>query len=299
MMSTLRAVEPDWSFARRPFWVFSHLFALTVVSVFIFLGFWQLNRHNQRADQNAIVEARSQTAGRPVEELVAGSAGVVVADNPADSEKLGDGSIDSQGTLNIDNSRFDGTPLDYTAATATGRFVDDDFVRVANRSSNGVAGEHIIGVFQIEEGPLLLVNRGFAPVNIIRELAPAPTGRVTIEGWVRANQQKGWIGATDTGTSDLVPRLDIAAISGRIGPSELPSLEGVSVIPVWLQLDGPDDATVPDPIPLPGLDRGPHLSYMAQWFIFATLGVIVYVALLRRTARADPDDEIPDFYDSL
>ena len=38
-------------------------------------------------------------------------------------------------------------------------------------------------------------------------------------------------------------------------------------------------------VPLPPLDGGPHLSYMAQWFIFATLGTLFYGALLRRIAH--------------
>jgi len=38
-------------------------------------------------------------------------------------------------------------------------------------------------------------------------------------------------------------------------------------------------------VPLPELDDGPHLGYAAQWFIFATLGVLFYGALLRRNSR--------------
>ena len=38
-------------------------------------------------------------------------------------------------------------------------------------------------------------------------------------------------------------------------------------------------------MPPPTLDEGPHLDYAGQWFIFATLTIIVYPLLLRRTAR--------------
>ena len=47
----------------------------------------------------------------------------------------------------------------------------------------------------------------------------------------------------------------------------------------------PRPATCPSPCRLPTLDEGPHLDYAGQWIIFATLTMIVYPLLLRRTAR--------------
>ena len=51
---------------------------------------------------------------------------------------------------------------------------------------------------------------------------------------------------------------------------------------------------MPEPIPKPELDEGPHLNYAGQWFIFALLTIIVYPLLLRRVARrrleGDPDE---------
>ena len=60
----------------------------------------------------------------------------------------------------------------------------------------------------------------------------------------------------------------------------------------------PADAEVLVPVPLPGTRRGPHRSYAAQWFIFATIGLVGYPLILRRVARdagsaagsREPDD---------
>ena len=227
--------------------MFSHVFAATVVVSFVLLGLWQWSRHNWRADLNAEIEARSTAPALEVSDAL---------DRPVEE-------------------------LDYRAATGPGSYVDGDLVRVANRSQGGVAGEHMVALFRLDDGQLILVNRGFVPVNTDVELVGAPTGPVTVTGWLRASAEPGWFGPADSGEGDVVPRLDVDAIESRVGEP---------LAPVWLQLAGSGDAAAtsrefPDPVPLPELDGGPHLSYMGQWFIFAVLGTLFYGALLRRQSR--------------
>ena len=45
-------------------------------------------------------------------------------------------------------------------------------------------------------------------------------------------------------------------------------------------------------------DEGPHLDYAGQWFIFATLTVIVYPLLLRRTARHKASEKAEAAHDA-
>ena len=112
-------------------------------------------------------------------------------------------------------------------------------------------------------------------------LDPLPAGPVEVTGWLRATVTKGSIGATDSGEGEILPRLDTERVSARLG-EPLPT--------VWLQVAPDDDrglVSFPDPVPLPPLDDGPHRSYAVQWFIFATLGVVFYGALVRRQATGD------------
>lgn len=247
-MTKKKPATADWSFLRRPFWIFSHLFALTVIFSFVLLGFWQLSRYHQRVDRNTVIASRTAPPAVDLEIALGGPTG----------------------------------QLDYQLVTGQGRYVADDVVRVANRSQGGVAGEYLVSVFQLDDGRNLLVNRGFVPLDQDVPVLPAPTGEVTVEGWLRSSVTRERFGATDTGQGRVVPRLDVAAIQERLDGGE-------TVEPVWLQLapTGPKaaEATFPDPVPLPELTKGPHLSYMGQWWIFATLGVAFYLALLRRTAR--------------
>ena len=60
-----------YRFALRPLWILSHLFAVAVVVAFVALGFWQLDRHDQRADRNATVEARADLPAVPVADALA------------------------------------------------------------------------------------------------------------------------------------------------------------------------------------------------------------------------------------
>ena len=113
----------DWSFLRRPFWIFSHLFALTVVSSFVLLGFWQLSRYHVRVDHNTVIASRTAP---PAVDL-----GIALGE-PVDQ-------------------------LDYKLVTGRGRYVADDVVRVANRSQGGVAGQHLVSVFRLDDGREVLV----------------------------------------------------------------------------------------------------------------------------------------------
>ena len=143
-----------------------------------------------------------------------------------------------------------------------------------------MAGQYLVGLVRLDDGRHLLVNRGFVPLApgaVVEDVAAGPT---ELRGWLRLSVEKGTFGAADTGEGDLVPRLDVDAIGGRLD---------VPVEPVWLQLAPADEgglATFPDPIALPPLDGGPHLGYMGQWFIFAVLGAGFYLVLLRRNARS-------------
>lgn len=250
----------DWSFARRPKWIASHLFAGSLIVLFIWAGFWQLSRLDQRREQNQAVFDRSTLEPVDVGEALVGL----------------DLDLGQVGALR---------ELDYLAVVAEGRYLDGELVRVVNRSQNGVGGDWVVGLFETINGDQLLVNRGFADRG--EEAAAAPDGQVVIEGWVRRSQTKdGFFGATDTGQGDRVPRLDVAAIGGRMASPNQPEL-----LPMWMQVAGPATDLAPDPVPLPPIGEGSHFAYALQWFTFAGMGLVVYTLVLRRRARLRPGNE--------
>lgn len=255
----------DWRFARRPFWVFSHLFVAAVIASFVGFGLWQLDRLDQRRATNDVIAARS---GGAVDLGLA-------LDSPAGDDP--------------------GAGLDYQAVEGEVRFVEADLARVVNRSLNGVAGEHVVAIAIVEfdttePGLSLAVNRGFVPLGVDGGLDPLPTAAVTVTGWLRATVEQGRFGAADGGSGDVLPRFDTERIGARVG-SELP--------PLWLQLATIDGVAagsggLPEPIPLPPLDDGPHLGYAVQWFVFASLGAVFYGLLLVRRASGHRTTEVVD-----
>ncbi len=242
------SVDGDWRFARRPFWIFSHLFALSVVGLFITFGFWQLDRLQDRRQENQLIESRIED---PLELLSA----PVSADGGAD--------------------------LDYRSAMATVRYLDPDFVRVVNRSQGGAAGEYVVAIVELPDGSPLAVNRGFVPSNATVTLEPVPDEPVRIDGWLRQTVTRGVIGATDSGEGVRLPRLETEKIADRLG-RPLPPV-WLQLAPG----DERGLVSFPNPVALPPIDEGPHRSYAVQWFTFATLGVAFYGALLWRQARGN------------
>ncbi len=257
-----RPIGPaNWSFVRRPRWILSHLFAATLIVGFLGAGLWQLDRLSQRQDTNERIEARALQTPMPLASVL--------------------GAPDDD--------------LDYTAVSATGRFVESELARVANRSQDGRGGDWVVAIFETDEGHLLIVNRGFVLRSEVT--AETPNGTVELEGLLRRSRTKGWVGGTDNPEAERMPRLNVDDVMVRMGRA---GIDPDRVVPLWLQLDAIDGAdpgigvdvglgveavVTPRPIPLDGIDEGNHFSYAVQWFLMATLSVVIYGLMLRRIAH--------------
>jgi cytochrome oxidase assembly protein ShyY1 len=236
-----------YRFALRPLWILSHLFAVAVIVVFVALGLWQLDRHDQRAARNATVVARADLPTVPVQDAL-GAAG-------------------------------DPGELRFRSVAASGRYGDRDLL-VDNRSRNGLPGAWVLTPLTLDDGSTLVVNRGFQfSESGGIEPAPAPTGHVDLVGTVAT-----WEGdSCGVRTDEAGDPVGMACL--RRSTAE--DVFGADVLPVVVQRQesDPPAADVLAPVPLPELDDGPHRSYAAQWFIFAAIIAIVYPLILRRVAR--------------
>lgn len=248
-----------YRFALRPLWILSHLFAVACVVAFVGLGLWQLDRHDQRAERNATIEARAELAAVPV------------ADALAETD--------------------DADALRFRAVSAAGTYGEGDLL-VDNRSKDGLPGAWILTPLTLDDGTILVVNRGFQFTDGGRvDPEPAPTGSVAIEGTVTT-----WEGEScGVRTDDAGEPVGMACLRRSAAEEAF----GGDVLPVVVQRQASDppatDALAPVPVPV--LDAGPHRSYAVQWFIFAALTAVVYVLILRRVAhrvgeRADGADRV-------
>jgi surfeit locus 1 family protein len=236
-----------YRFALRPLWILSHLFAVAVVVAFVALGLWQLDRHDQRAARNATVEARTQLPAVPVTDALA------EVDDPDE--------------------------LRFRAVTATGTF-DEGVLLIDNRSKDGLPGVWVLSPLRLDDGSVLVVNRGFQfPEGGEVDPPDVPRGPVALEGTVATWEDRSCGVRRDdagdpVGTACLLRSVAEEAFDADVLP-----------IVVQRQVSEPAAPDVLAPVPLPELDDGPHRSYAVQWFIFAALTGVVYLLILRRVAR--------------
>lgn len=236
-----------YRFALRPLWILSHLFAVAVVVTFVALGFWQLDRHDERAARNATVKARSDLASVEV------GAALREADEPE--------------------------ALRFRTVSATGTFGERDLL-VDNRSKDGLPGAWVLTPMALDDGTTLVVNRGFQfSDGGSVDPAPAPTGPVAVEGTVTEWEDDSCgVRTDDAGGPVGMACLRRSAAEEAFGSEVLP-------VVVQSQTSDPAGSDLLVPVPAPELDAGPHRSYAFQWFAFAVIVAIVYPLILRRKAR--------------
>src|SRR5919201_2518886 len=172
----------------------------------------------------------------------------------------------------VEPSAPDAAP--FRAAFADGVYDVPNEVLVFGRSLDGRPGHLLVTPLRLAGTGAVLVVRGWVPFRFqsapVEQAAP-PLGDLRVRGWLAPNEE----GSDPTDASRVVRSVDVDAIA-----SELP----YPVFPLPLQLSAqspPQRGSLPEPVPLPPLSEGPHLSYAIQWFSFATISVVGGVILVR------------------
>ena len=222
---------------------------LLVALSFVRLGFWQLDRLQERRAHEDLVARRLATPPVPLSEALAAGA-------PGD--------------------------LTFRRVVADGTFDPEHEVVLYGRTQSGRTGNHVLTPLVLEDGTAVAVDRGWVPLSDddppLADAAP-PTVPVRVRG-VLFPTEVGGEGGPRTGPSETTfARVDLPALSGQL-PYPL--------APVYLLLDSQDPGQrgLPDAAPLPDpTNSPPHLSYAIQWFTFATIAVVGFAILVRREHR--------------
>lgn len=246
-------------FLLRPLWLLSHLLVVALVVVMINLGFWQLDRLDERRDRNAVIEDRSEQPVVPVDDLVAPGA-------PQDE---------------VDLARF-------RTVTATGTYDTPTTVQVRNRTQDGLAGAWLVTPLDLGDERVGVI-RGFVRFGAEGGFddPPPPDGEVTVTGLVvDPNELDG------TAPRDLVPLV----AEDRTLPVVVRADESTPPEP---EAADPSTGAAGTILPVPGADlsEGPHLGYAVQWFIFSTIAIVGYPLVLRNVVRrrvAEGEQSLPD-----
>lgn len=220
-----------------------------------FLSNWQFSRNEQRAAQLALVEANYDADPVPLADVLVPGAELAASD-------------------------------EWTPVELTGTYLADQQVLVRNRPHGGTAAFEVLVPFRLDDGRVLLVDRGWVPPGDSQpdpEAVPAPpAGQANVIVRLRpgeaspASGRSAPDGQVPTIALDLVAAQTVAELeTGAYG---------------LLVSEDPAPATAPSPIERPSQDPGPHLSYAIQWILFAVMGFafIAYVVVTeRRHSRED------------
>lgn len=237
----------------------SHVFVAFLVVLCANLGFWQLRRHDERAERNAQVIARSEAP------VVTGVSDLLDdVDDPEDAR--------------------------YRPVEVEGRYLEGADLLIDNRSYDGLPGAWVVTPMRTDDGSVVAVSRGFLRFDDGELVPPAtPGGTVTVTGTGLPWAEGCGVRTGDDGTPIGASCMDRDAVETLVG-------EPVEPLAVQLQSSTAGDEGLV-PVPLPELDSGPHRSYAVQWFIFGTIGLIGYPLVLRKVARdrSVPDEsETPE-----
>ena len=187
----------------------------------------------------------------------------------------------------------------FQRVVVSGRFDREHQFLLDNRIENGAAGYEVLTPLELDDGRRLLVDRGWVPFTGYRNRLPDV--RLDASGPVRL-----------TGRIDQLPVGGLAF--GRVGPDAGPNWPKVTSYPDLAQLAGAlaavtrgmpleprillldagqPDGYVRDWRP-PGMSPARHMSYAAQWWLFAVTLVVIWAVLSARKPSASLRTDAPE-----
>lgn len=225
--------------ARRLLW--PAVMSLAMVAIMLGLGFWQLERLAWKED---ILTRIARAEGGPA---------IAMPAQPSPFAK-----VRVQGTLRNGQTAYYGADVQLTPAGPK-------------------MGARLIVPLDRADGPPVLVDRGWVPLEQVRPIAQ-PQGVVTIEGFVRPAESPGWFSASDDLPARRFFTLDPVAIGRAIGVADV-----APFVVVALGQRPPEMF----PIPAQRMPRPPndHLNYAITWFGLAFILVVIFSLHARKVLR--------------
>lgn len=242
-------------------WTVYGLVAVAFAIACGFLSNWQFERNEDRAAMLELVEANYDAAPIPVEELL--DRGYEASD-------------------------------EWHPVSLTGRYLTDEQLLVRNRAQGGTSAFEVLVPFELADGRIVVVDRGWVPPgeDAVPDAVPtAPEGDVTVIARVRPGEPLPSSGRS--APEGQLPTIHLPAVAELTGTETETAFYGLMV--------SEDPAPVERPAELkpPTDDPGPHLSYAIQWILFAIMGFGFIAYMIRTEIRArredavDEDEELP------
>lgn len=162
-----------------------------------------------------------------------------------------------------------------------GRYLAEDQLLVRNRPYSGRSGFEVLVPFQLDDGRVFVVDRGWVPVGSSIEAPDAvpapPDGDVTVVARLKPGEPE--LPGRSAPTGQLAT-IHLPSVAELTGPETYTGAYGL----LASEDPAPGDAR-PAAAPKPAEDEGPHLSYALQWIAFGILAFVGLFWAIRRERR--------------
>ena len=245
----------SWRFAFNRRWLGYLAFVVAFAIACSFLALWQLSRREEARVEIELVDTNWDRAPLPIESVLSS-----LSEFEAESKWM---------------------PVEIT-----GHYLADEQLLVRGRPLAGVAGFEVLAPFELEDGTVFIVNRGWLPAGNEQDepdvVPAAPTGLVTVVARLKASEP---IVAGRSAPEGQVATIHLPSIAETI---DAPTYTGAYGL---MASEDPAADARPTAALKPVPDEGPHLSYAFQWFVFGLLAFVGLAWALRQEFRhANKDD---------
>lgn len=222
--------------------------ALVLIPLFVLLGYWQLERAQEKRLLQAEYDRRA-----------------------------------TQAPVRIGGEWQSAEEFQFYRVEATGRYDTEYQILLDNRVHRGVPGYHVLTPLRIRDSEMrVLVNRGWIPLGPDRQQLPpidTPADVLTVRGTATVPHEGftlGELAPLARNTPTVWQQLDLERYAREVG---------FPVQPVVVLLD--PQAPGGFVREWARLDAGiaVHQGYAFQWFALAVAALVGYVALMRRYGR--------------
>ena len=220
------------------------------------LGIWQLDRLAQRRALNSSVNTRM-----------------------------------AQPALTLTGAAIDPDALEYRRVEVRGVYDPAQEIVLRNRELDGAPGVHILTPLRLSgSDSAVLVDRGWIPREqagtAARSAFAAPPGQVLVTGIARRSQDERAGGPQDPPLAPDRARLDAWF---HVDTTRIQQQAGYPLLPIFIeQQPAPGEPALPRLIATADLGEGPHMGYAVQWFAFAIILVVGYIAFIYTKTRRAP-----------
>jgi cytochrome oxidase assembly protein ShyY1 len=229
MSHSAKRFAPGW-----PLWIF----LLAFLPLLIFLGFWQLDRADEKRQMQAQMDANRGAVAQPLTEL----------------QQQADPS--------------------WRPLYLEGQFDPEHIWLLDNRIRGGQAGVEVLQVFDDQaSGQSLVINRGWIPWPDRRQrpTVSTPENSVQLDAEVLPSAEQGFTLGQGGGTSGwpkLISRLDLASMS-----ADVPS----PVLGWSARLKTGSQAAFKLDWPALPMTASKHVAYAVQWFALAIALLALFI----------------------